>query len=168
MSKQKLSIQIVICLMITAGAWFGGQSDHPVIAKWYTTASRLVMTEVTREDMASAWAYVSDMAKGAPSKVVSAVVAVNEETKYGTPIDEKTTTRYKQVHAVAGGMVLKSGKNDVLGLYVQIQHEDAVSTYGHLRTVGVVEKERVQRGEIIGSYDSLGEEEFYYDLQANL
>lgn len=168
MSKRQLTVQLVICLMLTAGAWVAGQSDHPVVSKWYTTASRLVMTELTREDVASAWASVSALIEDAPTKVVSAVVEAGEATKYGEPVDEKSTTRVKQVHAVAGGMVLKSGKNQELGLYVQIQHEDAVSTYGQLCTVSVVENERVQRGEIIGSYDSLGEEEFYYDLQAKL
>lgn len=43
-----------------------------------------------------------------------------------------------------------------------------MTVYGNLSDIGVVEKERVQRGEIIGSYDTASEKEFYYDLQEDL
>lgn len=168
MKKRKLFLQIMVCAMITLFATFGGRIDHPVFAKYFAASKALVTTALTREDVSAAWLKVTSTLADAPSKVVSAVTAVNEASKYGVPIDEDGTTRMKQVHAVAGGMVLKSGKNEEYGLYIQIKHEDAVSTYGNLTGVSVVEAERVQRGEIIGSYDSFSDSEFYYELEQNL
>ena len=83
-------------------------------------------------------------------------------------MDEKSDSEIKQVHAVAGGMVLSSGRDAKLGLYVKIKHEDAISVYGNLSDISVFESERVQRGEIIGSFDTNSGKEFYYDLQENM
>ena len=168
MRKYKLHIQTGFCLVILACMLICGRVEHPVISTWYDTVSQMVMTELTKEDIKETWENVSSILTDAPAKVVSTITAVNDATKYGEPIDEKTTTRIKQVHAVCGGMVLKSGKNEEYGLYIEIKHEDAVSVYGNLTGISVVESERVQRGEIIGSYDSLSNEEFYYELRQNL
>ena len=65
-------------------------------------------------------------------------------------------------------MVLSSGRDAKLGLYVKIKHEDAISVYGNLSDISVFESERVQRGEIIGSFDTNSGKEFYYDLQESI
>ncbi len=168
MKKKKIYLQIAVSLVLMLAAVLGSRIDHPTFTKYYETSKAMVMENLTSEDFSAAWTRITSMAADAPSKVVSVITAVNESSKYGAPIDEKSTTRLKQVHAVAGGMVLKSGKNEKYGLYIQIKHEDAVSIYGNLTGVSVVESERVQRGEIIGSYDSFSEEEFYYELKENL
>ena len=168
MKKKKIYLQIAVSLVLLAAVIVGSKIDHPTVTKYYETSKSMVMENLTREDVSAVWSHITSIAADAPSKVVSAITAVNESSKYGTPIDEKSTTRLKQVHAVAGGMVLKSGKNEEYGLYIQIKHEDAISIYGNLTGVSVVESERVQRGEIIGSYDSFSEEEFYYELKENL
>ena len=168
MRKYKFYIQIAICVMLISVTAACGQMNHPAAVTWHNTVSRLVMTELTKEQVEDAWITMFTALSEAPSKAVSTIIAVNQATQYGEPIDEKSTTRMKQVHAVCGGMVLKSGKNEEYGLYIEIKHEDAVSVYGNLTGISVVEDERVQRGEIIGSYDSLSEEEFYYELRTNL
>lgn len=168
MKKKKLYLQILVCLVIGFTALYGSRFGRPTFVTYMESVKTVMMTPLTREDIDLAWNHAIATLSDAPSKLVSAVIAVNEASKYGVPIDEKSTTRLKQVHAAAGGMVLKSGKNEAYGLYVQIQHEDGVSIYGNLSEVNVVESERVQRGEIIGSYDSLSETEFYYELKENL
>lgn len=168
MKKKKLYVQIAVCLVISLFALYGSKTNHSAVVKTYETAKALIMEQITWEDVTTAWSQMTALLSDAPSKVVSAVTAVNEASKYGEPIDEKSDTRMKQVHAVAGGMVLKSGKNDEYGLYVQIKHDSAVSVYGNLAGVSVVESERVQRGEIIGSYDSFSDTQFYYELRENL
>ncbi|MBR5315991.1 MAG: M23 family metallopeptidase [Firmicutes bacterium] len=168
MKKNKLYVQIVICLVIGILAIYGSQVKQKHIVKYYGAMKSVVMEETTREDVVQTWSQVKGILSDAPSKVVSVVTAVNESTKYGVPMDEEGSSPMMSVHAVAGGKVLKSGISQELGQYIQIQHESAVSTYGNLESINVVETERVQRGEIIGTYDSFNEAEFYYQLDENL
>ena len=126
------------------------------------------MHQITSKEAAAAWNRVVDVFADAPGRLVSTVIEVNEASKYGQPIDEDGTSEIRHVHAVAGGVVQKTGKNDEYGLYIEIRHDEAVSVYGNMDTVSVVEKERVQRGEIIGSFYSSSEKEFYYELRADL
>ena len=166
--RNKLTLQIAVCIGITAVAVYGGKVENETVSRYYNLCRQAVMHQVTAEEAAEVWNRMTETLSGAPAKIVSAVTEVNEASKYGKPIDEEGSGAIRQVHAVAGGMVQKTGKNDAYGLYVEIRHEDAVSIYGNLNTAGVVEKERIQRGEIIGSFDSSGEKEFYYELRTDL
>ena len=166
--RSKLTLQIVACIGISLLAVAAGKSENTTIAKYYNLCSEAVMHQTTSEEAEAAWNRITTVLGGAPSKIVSAVTEVNEASKYGQPMDKEGTGTIRQVHAVAGGMVTKTGKNDEYGLYVEIRHEEAVSVYGNLDTAGVVEKERIQRGETIGSFDSSGEKEFYYELRTDL
>ncbi len=168
MNKKKLYCQIMVSLFILAAAVYGGEIKNETFSKYYNKAKDVMMYQMTMEDIKSAGTYVSTALTGAPAKVVSAVTKLNEASKYGAPIDEKSEEQIKQVHAVAGGMVIASGKDKERGLYIEIKHDDGISIYGNLTDIGVVEAERVQRGEIIGSYDTRSEKEFYYELSENL
>jgi hypothetical protein len=165
---KKLLVQIVLCLVLSAGAFFGGNTGNETFDGYYARAREMVMTPLTAEDVVKAGRQVQTVLAGAPAKVVSAAIAVSSASQYAAPIDEGGGEQIKQVHAAAGGMVVESGKNDTLGLYIKIRHEHAITTYGNLADISVIQAERVQRGEIIGSYDSLCGEEFYYDLQEDL
>ncbi len=166
--KNKLVLQVTVCIGISIIALWGNSAENTVVSKYYNLCTRAVMHQTTAEEAEAVWNRVTSVLNGAPAKIVSAVTSVNEASKYGQPIDEEGNGDIRQVHAVAGGMVQKTGKNDAYGLYVEIRHEDAVSIYGNLETAGVVEKERIQRGEIIGSFDSSGTKEFYYELRTDL
>ena len=123
------------------------------------------LRDMTWEEIKNAGTELSAALTDAPSQVVSLITEANTASRYGQPIDEKSDSPVKQVHAAAGGMVLSSGRDEEIGLYIRIQHEDAVSVYGNLADIGVVESERVQRGEIIGSYDTDCGKDFYFALQ---
>lgn len=168
MNKNKLYWQIAICMVISAVAFYGGNIKNETFAKYYAKGKAQVMHQMNMDDVKAVGKELSTALADAPAKVVSAVADVNSASKYGEPMDEKSDSDVKQVHAVAGGMVLSSGRDDKLGLYVKIKHEDAVSVYGNLSDISVFESERVQRGEIIGSFDTNAGKEFYYDLQKNM
>ena len=168
MKKNKLYWQIAVCMVISAVAVYGGNIKNETFAKYYAEAKAQVMYQLNLEDVKAAGKELGTALADAPAKVVSAVSDANSASKYGEPIDEKSDSDSKQVHAVAGGMIISSGRDDELGLYVKIKHEDAVSVYGNLSDISVFESERVQRGEIIGSFDTNSGKEFYYDLQENL
>ena len=166
--RNKLALQTIACIGISIMAVWGKNTNSEPVSRSYDLCCQAVMHQMTIEETKAAWNHISTKLQAAPAKVVSVVTEVNEATKYGKPIDEKGAGEIRQVHAVAGGVVQKTGLNDEYGLYVEILHEDAVSIYGNLDTAGVVEKERIQRGEIIGSFDSSGEKEFYYELRTDL
>ena len=168
MNKRKLYCQIMICMLLFTAAVCGEKTENETFAKYYGRAKDFVMEQTSMEDVKSVCAKFSATLAGAPGKVVSAVARVNTASRYGAPIDEKSDSGLKQVHAAAGGMVIASGKDKELGLYIKIKHEGAVTVYGNLNDIGVVESERIQRGEIIGNYDADCGREFFYELQENM
>lgn len=166
--RKKLVLQIAVCIGISTIAVWGKNLGNPELLRVYQLCAEAVMHQTTEEEVKEVWSRVTASLSDTPAKIVSAVTEVNEASKYGQPIDKEGSGDIRQVHAVAGGMVTRTGVNDQYGLYVELKHEDAVSIYGNLDTAGVVEKERIQRGEIIGSFDSSGEKEFYYELRTDL
>ncbi|MBR3755491.1 MAG: M23 family metallopeptidase [Firmicutes bacterium] len=166
--SNKLALQIAVCIGISAIAVWGKNLGNPEFLRVYNLCTEAVMHTTTVEEVQTVWNHMATVLNGAPAKIVSAVTEVNEASKYGQPIDKEGSGDIRQVHAVAGGVVEKTGYNEEYGLYVKLKHENAVSVYGNLDTAGVVEKERIQRGEIIGSFDSSGEKEFYYELHTDL
>ncbi|MGN0658751.1 MAG: peptidoglycan DD-metalloendopeptidase family protein [Emergencia sp.] len=168
MNKKKLVFQTAVCAMILSTVFFADKSGNQTVLSWCDKARTMVMHQVTREEAAAFGSRIVSGLSDAPAKVVSAVMEAGSASRYGVPIDEKAEGGVKQVHAAAGGVVEASGKSEELGLYIRLRHDGAVSVYGNLSDIGVVESERVQRGEIIGSYDTSSEKDFYYDLQENL
>lgn len=168
MNKHKLFYQIIVCCLLIGTATFGSKIENETFSRIYNGARELVTTQLSLEDVKAAGARMTSMLTSAPVKVVSAVAKANEISRYGEPIDKQSEESLRSVHAVAGGMVIASGRDKERGLYVEIKHEKAVSVYGNLSDIKVVESERVQRGEIIGSYDDTCGSEFFYELQEGL
>ncbi len=168
MNRKKLYVQITVCALLLGAAFFGNSSGIPQAAQICGQIKGAVMRHMTMEDVKAAGSRITGSLTEMPSKVVSAMARVNDQSRYGEPIDQKASGGIKQVHAAAGGVVAASGKDEKLGLYVKIRHEDAVTVYGNLSDIRVVEKERVQRGEIIGNYETASEKDFYYDLEEDL
>ena len=165
MNKNKFMAQLIVCLVIVTTVSFGKNVNNKTINVIIDKGKDQVMKEVSISDLRGITHKAINVLKDTPSQIVSAVISANENSQYGEPIDEKSDDEIKQVHAVAGGMVLCSGVDKEMGLYIKIQHENAVSIYGNLKDINVLESERVKRGEIIGSYDTKSNSKFYYDLK---
>lgn len=168
MKKNKLYFQIISCMIISAVFFWGSNTNHEAVSQCYSRAKEMMMHQMSLEDVQQAGAYMKTQLSGAPAKVVSAVSKANEKSLYSQPIDENSDSAIKQVHAAAGGMVIAAGKDKERGLYIEIKHDDAISIYGQLQDISVAPSERVQRGEIIGSYNTDEEKDFYYELRENL
>lgn len=162
--KNKLYWQAGVCALILAAAYLGQGAADTTFFAYYNKAKNLIMEETTYEDVKQTASYLAENLKDTPEAVLTAAKAISEEYRYGVPIDEKSEAKVKQVHAVAGGRVEKSGWDREIGLYVKIRHEEGKSMYGNLSKVSVIESERVQRGEIIGSFDTTTGKDFFYDL----
>lgn len=178
MRKSRGIIQLIICFMLLFSVQSGMADEaaaksekigniidkiEEAIHKNYTLADLLNLGEIAAETAA-------DM----PSLISDTVITANEQTLYGAPMDKEFDenesesdgdSSIKPVYAASGGRVLKSGKQEGLGMYVMVEHLSKISTYGHLSSIRVVEGERIYKGEMIGSYDINSEKEFYYSLE---
>jgi murein DD-endopeptidase MepM/ murein hydrolase activator NlpD len=63
---------------------------------------------------------------------------------------------FNYVYSIMPGRVVKSGKNRMLGEFVQVAHGEFVTTYGHLLQRLVDAKEQVEAGQAIGISGSTG------------
>ena len=101
MNKNKLYWQIAVCMVISTVAVCGGNIKNETFAKYFDQAKAQVMYQMNLEDVKAAGKELSTALADAPAKVVSAVADVNSSSKYGEPMDEKSDSEIKQVHAVA-------------------------------------------------------------------
>jgi murein DD-endopeptidase MepM/ murein hydrolase activator NlpD len=63
---------------------------------------------------------------------------------------------YHSIYSIMPGRIIKAGKNRNLGNFVQIDHGDFISTYGHMYQILVSAKQTVEAGELIGISGSSG------------
>ena len=117
------------------------------------------------EDIVSAGTKLTDLVRETPDAISAAITVANEISQNGQPIDKDEKNPIKSVHSIAGGKVIYAGIDKQLGLCVRIKHEEKISTYGNLYTLTVVPGERVKRSDIIGTYNSEKDKEFYYHLE---
>ncbi len=168
MNKRKFLCQSFICLLLFGIVFFAEKSGNEAVVTGYEKVKDAMSSSLTIEKLKTSSKKFSKAVIHSPEKVVTAMSKLSEETKYGEPIDEISDSEIKTVHAVAGGKVICSGKSENLGLYVKIKHENAVSVYGNLQDLNVMLQDRVQRGEIIGTYNEAEGKEFYFQLDENV
>ena len=161
--------QSIVCLAVFAAVHSGMGAltieKYDRIGELVKKITEAVQENYTLAELLELWDDASATVASIPVSVREAVISANQETLYGAPIDAPGDSESRQVYASAGGRVLKSGLQDGLGLYVMVEHQDKISTYGHLSSIRVVEGERIQKGEILGSYDNDSEYDFYYSLE---
>jgi len=92
---------------------------------------------------------------------------LNVTSSYGYRTDPFTRKRtfhkgidlnadFNYVYSIMPGKVVKSGKNRALGEFIQVEHGEFVTTYGHLFQRLVSSKEVVEAGQPIGVSGSTG------------
>lgn len=165
MNRKKLLIQAAICLGIFALVKGSSLIDNEKMTDFRFAAAEKLSENYTLREIKEMGSDTLEAAIEMPVTISNAVLTANQIGQYGTPIDENSEQEIKTVHSVAGGRVLRSGLSSDLGMYVSIEHQDQISTYGNLCNLTVVTGDRVKKGDIIGSYDSSSEEDFYYDLE---
>lgn len=161
--------QSIVCIAVFAAVHSGMGAltieKYERIGELVKKITEAVQENYTLAELLELWDDASATVASIPVSVREAVISANQDTLYGAPIDAPGDSESRQVYASAGGRVLKSGLQDGLGLYVMVEHQDKISTYGHLSSIRVVEGERIQKGEILGSYDNDSEYDFYYSLE---
>ena len=163
--NSKVMIQAIICLCIFVSVQTGVLPEKGKAGEILDKISKAVRDNYTLAELLQIGKETAAAVVSAPARVSEAVLEANEKVQYGKPLDESEEEDIHPVYAVAGGKVLRAGIRDDIGMYVKVEHPDKISTYGQLSNAAVITGERVKKGDMIGSYDSSGEKEFYYVLE---
>ena len=165
MTRKILMIQTAACLLIFAVVQSGIHAKEGKLGDFLSRIAEAVNENYTLAELLELGETAEEAMVMAPGLIGDTLMAASELGTYGTPMDENSDEAIKNVYASAGGKVVKSGVSSSLGLYVMIEHPGKISTYGHLSNIRVVSGERVTKGNLIGTYDSTQDADFYYALE---
>ena len=165
MTRKSLIIQAAVCLLIFAVVQSGIQTKEGKLGDFLSRIAEAVNENYTLAELLELGESAEEAMVMAPGLIGDTLMSASELGTYGTPMDEDSDDVIKNVYASAGGKVVKSGVSSSLGLYVMIEHPGKISTYGNLSNIRVVTGERVTKGDILGTYDSTQDADFYYALE---
>ena len=66
------------------------------------------------------------------------------------------------VYALNSGNVTAAGLDKEIGKFIKIKTDKALETYGNFCEINVLTGDKVRKGDIIGTFDSSGKNEFIY------
>lgn len=161
--KDRLITQTVICMMIFAVIKTVGMIDVKPINKIKNTVSIYYNENYTAEDIRNVGSKAVKEAKDIKEAVTVAVNKANLLTEV-QPLGKSDKKGLQAVFASEGGTVTSAGIDKKNGCYITIKSTDSsnIYTYGNLSEISVITGDKVKKGDIIGSFDSKGKEEFYY------
>ena len=165
MTRKSLIIQAAVCLLIFAVVQSGIHTKEGKLGDFLSRIAEAVNENYTLAELLELGESAEEAMVMAPGLIGDTLMSASELGTYGTPMDDDSDDVIKNVYASAGGKVVKSGVSSSLGLYVMIEHPGKISTYGNLSNIRVVTGERVTKGDILGTYDSTQDADFYYALE---
>ena len=166
--KEKIFLQVIICCIIFTLAKAGSTFDIKGFDGIKNAAKEQFEKNYSTTEIKSTCAKLLEKAKETPAVISSAIVQANKLGEYSKPIDEDSNAKVRCVYATNAGRVMSSGISKELGTFIKIEHEATTSTYGNLSRITVVPGDEVKKGDIIGTYETGGDKNFYYDLEENL
>lgn len=165
MKKSKIIYQALACIVIAAAYIIMSSISAPKVNEKCASAVAAMSKHYTVKDVAEIGVQAASGIIKAPVAVTSHIIMSQEKQQYGHPLDEPEEGETGSVYSVAGGKVMETGENEVLGKYVIISHEDKISTYGNCDNIYVREHEHVRKGQVIASFTNDGSRTFLYDLK---
>ena len=165
--RDKLVVQIVICMVIFAGIRTIGILDIKGVREVKAFVGEHFQKNYTAEDIKTAGSRLIEEAGDIHSDITSVVLKANKIGEFGEPIGKADEDGIQVVYATAAGEVTAAGINEDMGMYVKIKHNDKLTTFGNLCQLSVVTGDNVKKGQIIGSFDNKTGAEFLYS-QADL
>lgn len=159
--SEKIITQAVICMMIFALIKTIGLIDAEPINKFKSGVSSYLQKNYTLDDIKDVGAKVVNEAKKINTAVTAAVVKANQLTE-GEPLGKADKNGLQVVYASEKGIVTQVGIDKEIGSFIKIKNDGSVHTYGNLSEISVITGDIIKKGDVIGEFDSSGEEDFYY------
>lgn len=163
--RDKLLAQMMICFVIFAavrGTTFINNNEFDTIKD---SVKSQVEKNYSIDEIKELGMDIASKIISAPAVLTSAVMQASTINRFSAPIDHKSTEKIQAVHAVYGGRIVYSGIDKDVGLCIRIRHEGKTSVYGNLDSINSITGERVNKGDIIGTFDNSNDKEFYYQLE---
>lgn len=164
MRKKRLKFQLIACVILVLFYGVAQSITAPAAKEKLTSFVAMASTHYTASDLANGGKQVIATLVKAPVAVTNRITASQEAQQYGLPIGKTDKGETTSVYAVAGGRVIETGENDIIGKYIVIQHDDKNSIYGNCHNLYVKEGEHVRKGQVIASYINIEGKDFYYLL----
>lgn len=152
--KEKLLKKIVICAVIFTVVSAGDFIKGPWIDKVKSAIKEQVEKNYTLEDLTEKGRQAVETIVKIPSVMTETIEKANNGDKIVLPMDENSREEIKQVYAVDGGVVYSVGIDKEKRYFVTIKHQSSYTEYRNMASVTVVPKERIRKGQSIGTYDS--------------
>lgn len=164
MRKKKFKFQLIVCMILALFYGIAQSITAPAAQAKFTSFVAIVSTHYTAADIVNGGKQAISTLIKAPVAVTNRITASQEAQQYGFPIGTTEKGETTSVYAVAGGSVIETGENDIIGKYIVIQHDDKNSIYGNCHNLYVKKGEHVRKGQVIASYVDLEGKDFYYLL----
>lgn len=164
MRKKRLKFQWIVSMILVLFYGIAQSITAPAAQEKFTSFVAMASTHYTASDIANGGKQAISALVKAPVAVTNRITASQEAQQYGLPIGKTEKGETTSVYAVAGGRVIETGENDIIGKYIVIQHDDKNSIYGNCHNLYVKEGEHVRKGQVIASYVNIEGKDFYYLL----
>lgn len=160
--KEKFLIQVVICLVIFAGIRCAGMLDVKPVKEVKAFIGEHFQQNYTTKDIKNAGSQVLREAETLHTTVTSAVVKANQLGEDDKTLGKADQNGIQMVYAVNNGNVMAAGIDKEIGKFIKIKTDKGIETYGNFCEITVLTGDRVRKGDIIGTFDSSGKNEFIY------
>ena len=160
--KEKFLIQVVICLVIFAGIRCAGMLDVKPVKEVKAFIGEHFQQNYTTKDIKNAGSQLLREAETLHTTVTSAVVKANQLGEDDKTLGKADQNGIQMVYAVNSGNVTAAGIDKKMGKFIKIKTDKDIETYGNFCEITVLTGDKVRRGDIIGTFDSSGKDEFIY------
>ena len=163
--KEKILTQTVICMTIIALLEGTPLANTENITLAKNRVNEQMNKHYSLEEIKEIGVKTFINTLNLPETLNDVVQTANEISTVSYPIDKESTKDIKDVKAPSGGEVIFAGIDKDLGVCIRVKHYNKISTYGNLDTILVIPGDRIIKGEVIATYDSKSDKEFYYQLE---
>lgn len=163
--KEKLLTQTVVCMTIVALLEGAPLANTKNIALAKEKVNEELNRHYSVEDVKQIGRETLLNTLDLPETISNVIETANEISVGAYPIDKESSQDIKEVTAPTGGEVVFAGIDKELGICIRIKHYNKISTYGNLDSILVIPGDRIIKGEVIATYDSKSDKEFYYQLE---
>lgn len=160
--REKLVVQIVICMMIFAGIRSVGMLDIKGVREVKAFIGEHYRHNYTTEEIKVASSHLIKEAGTLHTAFTSAVIKANQPEDDGEILGKADKEGIQMVYAIRGGTVTGSGIDKELGTFIKIKTDSGIETYGNLCEISAVTGDKVRKGDIVGAFDKSLKKEFIY------
>ena len=151
--KEKLIVQVVICMMIFAGVRAVSAMDIKGMRQVKAFVGEHFQKNYTAEDIKTAGSRLVNEAGELRTDITSVVLKANKAGEVKEPLGKADKDGLQMVYSVNGGTVTAAGIDKVLGKFLKIETDNGMETYGNFCEITAITGDKIRKGDIIGTFE---------------